>query len=135
VYLLKQTININFLYETFVLTYTYQGYNIGFNKTYSPSGYTRGVKLNTTTVKNNDALLNRLKRLEGQMRGLQSMIAEDRYCIDVLVQITAIQSALKQVGFIVTEDHISNCVSEGIKNGNGEESIKELMVVLKQFSK
>ena len=86
--------------------------------------------MNTTTVKNNDALLNRLKRLEGQMRGLQSMIAEDR-----LVQITAIQSALKQVGFIVTEDHISNCVSEGIKNGNGEESIKELMVVLKQFSK
>ena len=68
------------------------------------------------------------------MRGLQSMIAEDRYCIDVLVQITAIQSALKQVGFIVTEGHISNCVSEGIKNGNGE-SIKELMVVLKQFSK
>ncbi|ERH64529.1 metal-sensitive transcriptional repressor, partial [Acinetobacter baumannii EGD-HP18] len=62
------------------------------------------MKLNTTTVKNNDALLNRLKRLEGQMRGLQSMIAEDRYCIDVLVQITAIQSALKQVGFIVTED-------------------------------
>ena len=48
----------------------------------------RRVKLNTTTVKNNDALLNRLKRLEGQMRGLQSMIAEDRYCIDVLVQIT-----------------------------------------------
>jgi DNA-binding FrmR family transcriptional regulator len=94
------------------------------------------VKLNTTTVKNNDALLNRLKRLEGQMRGLQSMIAEDRYCIDVLVtKITTIQSALKQVGFIVTEDHISNCVSEGIKNGNGEESIKELMVVLKQFSK
>jgi DNA-binding FrmR family transcriptional regulator len=96
----------------------------------------RRVKLNTTTVKNNDALLNRLKRLEGQMRGLQSMIAEDRYCIDVLVQITAIQSALKQVGFIVTEDHISNCVSEGIKNGNGEEKYqKELMVVLKQFSK
>ena len=68
------------------------------------------------------------------MRGLQSMIAEDRYCIDVLVQITN-TITLKQVGFIVTEDHISNCVSEGIKNGNGEESIKELMVVLKQFSK
>ncbi|MGC9595496.1 metal-sensing transcriptional repressor [Staphylococcus epidermidis] len=90
--------------------------------------------MNTTTGKNNDALLNRLKRLEGQMRGLQSMIAEDRYCIDTST-ITAIQSALKQVGFIVTEDHISNCVSEGIKNGNGEESIRELMVVLKQFSK
>jgi DNA-binding FrmR family transcriptional regulator len=94
------------------------------------------VKLNTTTVKNNDALLNRLKRLEGQMRGLQSMIAEDRYCIDVLVQITAIQSALKQVGFIVTEDHISNCVSEGIKKMATEKKVsKELMVVLKQFSK
>jgi DNA-binding FrmR family transcriptional regulator len=94
------------------------------------------VKLNTTTVKNNDALLNRLKRLEGQMRGLQSMIAEDRYCIDVLVQITAIQSALKQVGFIVTEDHISNCVSEGILKMATEKKVsKELMVVLKQFSK
>jgi DNA-binding FrmR family transcriptional regulator len=95
------------------------------------------VKLNTTTVKNNDALLNRLKRLEGQMRGLQSMIAEDRYCIDVLVQITAaaIQSALKQVGFIVTEDHISNCVSEGIKNGNGEESIKRIDGCIKTIFK
>jgi DNA-binding FrmR family transcriptional regulator len=94
------------------------------------------VKLNTTTVKNNDALLNRLKRLEGQMRGLQSMIAEDRYCIDVLVQITAIQSALKQIGFyIVTEDHISNCVSEGIKNGKRRRKYQKLMVVLKQFSK
>jgi DNA-binding FrmR family transcriptional regulator len=69
------------------------------------------------------------------MRGLQSMIAEDRYCIDVLVQITAIQSALKQVGFIVTEDHISNCVSEGIKMATEKKVSKELMVVLKQFSK
>lgn len=91
--------------------------------------------MDITTVERNDVLLNRLKRLEGQIRGLQSMIAENRYCIDVLIQITAIQSALKQVGFIVTEDHISSCISEGIKQGNGEESIKELMVVLKQFSK
>ncbi|EKU45082.1 metal-sensing transcriptional repressor [Staphylococcus arlettae] len=91
--------------------------------------------MDITTVERNDVLLNRLKRLEGQIRGLQSMIAENRYCIDVLIQITAIQSALKQVGFIVTEDHISSCITEGIKQGNGEESIKELMVVLKQFSK
>ena len=59
----------------------------------------RRVKLNTTTVKNNDALLNRLKRLEGQMRGLQSMIAEDRYCIDVLVQITDNTIGPKTSGF------------------------------------
>ncbi|PNZ09470.1 transcriptional regulator [Staphylococcus simiae] len=86
-------------------------------------------------LKERDALLNRLKRLEGQVRGLQSMVREDRYCIDILTQIAAIQAALKQVGFKITEKHISHCVSDAIQRNEGQESIEELMAVLKQFSK
>ncbi len=82
-----------------------------------------------------DKTINRLKRIEGQVRGVQKMVEEDRYCMDILVQISAIQSALKNVGFSVTERHINHCVSDAIKKGEGQESIEELMSVLKQFSK
>ncbi|CDQ40012.1 MULTISPECIES: metal-sensing transcriptional repressor [Virgibacillus] len=79
--------------------------------------------------------INRLKRIEGQVRGIQKMVEEDRYCVDILVQISAIQSALKNVGFSVTERHINHCVSDAIREGEGTETIEELMSVLKQFSK
>ncbi|WP_163579744.1 metal-sensing transcriptional repressor [Gracilibacillus saliphilus] len=79
-------------------------------------------------------VINRLKRIEGQVRGIQKMVEDDRYCVDVLVQISAIQSALKNVGFSVTERHIKHCVSEAIKQGEGQETIEELLDVMKQFS-
>ena len=80
-------------------------------------------------------VINRLKRIEGQVRGIEKMVEEDRYCVDILVQMSAIQSALKNVGFSVTERHIHHCVSDAIKQGEGEDTIEELMSVLKQFSK
>ncbi|TDM02419.1 metal-sensing transcriptional repressor [Macrococcus carouselicus] len=82
-----------------------------------------------------DKMLKRLKRIEGQVRGIQKMIEEDRYCVDILIQISAIESALKQVGFSVTERHMNHCVSDAIRKGEGEESITELMKVLRQFGK
>jgi len=81
------------------------------------------------------AVINRLKRVEGQVRGIQKMVEEDRYCMDILVQIRAIQSALQQVGFSVTERHIKHCVKDAIDSGEGNETIDELLTVLKQFSK
>ncbi|MEY9141493.1 metal-sensing transcriptional repressor [Mammaliicoccus lentus] len=87
------------------------------------------------TKEEKEKVLNRLKRIEGQVRGIQSMVEEDRYCVDILVQISAIQSALKNVGFAVTERHIKHCVTDAIQKGEGEETIDELMSVLKQFSK
>ncbi|MFD2656528.1 MULTISPECIES: metal-sensing transcriptional repressor [Gracilibacillus] len=81
------------------------------------------------------ATVNRLKRIEGQVRGIQKMIEEDRYCVDVLVQISAINAALKKVGYSITERHIKHCVSDAILSGNGDETIEELMEVMKQFSK
>ncbi|AXI08770.1 transcriptional regulator [Oceanobacillus zhaokaii] len=81
------------------------------------------------------AIINRLKRIEGQVRGVQKMVDEDRYCVDILVQISAIQAALKNVGFSITERHIKHCVSDAIQSGEGNETIDELMSVMKQFSK
>lgn len=81
------------------------------------------------------AVVNRMKRIEGQVRGIQKMIEEDRYCVDVLVQISAIDAALKKVGFSLMERHTKHCVSHAVKSGEGNEAIDELMEVMKQFSK
>lgn len=80
-------------------------------------------------------VINRLKRIEGQVRGIQKMVEDDRYCVDILVQISAISAALKKVGHEVTERHIKHCVSDAVKTGQGEPVIDELMDVLKQISK
>ncbi|GAA5417076.1 copper-sensing transcriptional repressor CsoR [Paraliobacillus ryukyuensis] len=87
------------------------------------------------TQEEKDKVINRLKRIEGQVRGIQKMVEDDRYCMDILVQISAIQAALKNVGFSVTERHMKHCVSDAIQKGEGQETIEELMNVLKQFSK
>jgi CsoR family transcriptional regulator, copper-sensing transcriptional repressor len=68
------------------------------------------------------ALLKRLKRIEGQVRGLQSMIDEERYCIDILTQVSATRAALDGVAFGVMEDHVRHCVRDG-----GDEQVDELM--------
>ncbi|OZM57534.1 transcriptional regulator [Lottiidibacillus patelloidae] len=80
-------------------------------------------------------VLNRLKRVEGQVRGIQKMVEEDRYCVDILVQMSAINAALKKVGFHLMEKHTHHCVANAIKEGNGDASIDELMKVIQQFSK
>lgn len=87
------------------------------------------------TIIEKEKLINRLKRVEGQVRGLQKMIDEDRYCIDVLVQISAIQAALKKVGFNLMERHTKSCVANAIQEGHGDHHIEELMKVIQQFSK
>jgi DNA-binding FrmR family transcriptional regulator len=68
------------------------------------------------------ALLKRLKRIEGQVRGLQNMIEEERYCIDILTQVSATRAALDGVALGVMEGHVRHCVREG-----GDEKVDELM--------
>lgn len=91
--------------------------------------------VNPRTTDEKSAVMNRLKRIEGQVRGIQKMIEEDRYCVDILVQISAINAALKNVGFSLMERHTKHCVSHAVKSGDGNEAIDELMEVMKQFSK
>lgn len=85
--------------------------------------------------KETNDLLNRLKRIEGQVRGVEKMVEEDRYCVDIIVQISAIQKALDKVAFQLLERHTHSCVAGAIKDGNGEAHIDELMKVIQQFSK
>ena len=78
-------------------------------------------------------LLLRLRRIEGQIRGLQRMIEEDKYCVDILTQINASRGALKKVAMKVLNRHINGCVSSGLKNED-EELIDELMDVISKFT-
>jgi CsoR family transcriptional regulator, copper-sensing transcriptional repressor len=71
---------------------------------------------------NKDALQTRLKRIEGQVRGIQRMVQEDEYCIDILTQISAASSAIRKVAVALLEDHLRHCVADGsATSGRGRE--------------
>jgi DNA-binding FrmR family transcriptional regulator len=82
-----------------------------------------------------DALLKRLNRIEGQVRGIAGMITQDRYCVDILTQVSAVQSALDAVSMQLLKDHTQGCVQSAIKSGNGDSTIDELMQVVKKFAR
>ena len=83
---------------------------------------------------NKDALLTRLRRIEGQVRGLQRMVDEDQYCIDVLTQMNSVISALRAVGMGLLDDHVRHCVRESIEQGEGDEKVEELMNAFARFA-
>ncbi len=77
----------------------------------------------------------RLKKVAGQINGIDKMLDEGRYCVDVVQQILAARAALNRVSMIILESHAKSCVVTAIKENRAEESIEELMDVLKQFTK
>ncbi|HVY78389.1 MAG TPA: metal-sensitive transcriptional regulator [Solirubrobacterales bacterium] len=79
-----------------------------------------------------DALLKRLRRIEGQVRGVERMVEEDRYCIDVVTQVTAIQAALDKVALELLSDHAAHCVIGG-EDGQQLERTEELMAAVKRL--
>lgn len=87
-------------------------------------------------AKDKQSLLRRLRRAEGQIRGVQRMIEEERYCVDILVQLAALRAAIDKAGLMLLEDHTRGCVRDAITSGEGgDAAIDELMVVFKQFLK
>ena len=81
-------------------------------------------------------LENRLKRIEGQVRGVQKMLAEGRYCVDILTQIDAITSALARVQDQILEAHLNHCVTEALEGEDGterREKVDEVVGLLKKF--
>lgn len=82
-----------------------------------------------------EALIKRLSRIEGQVRGVAKMITEDRYCVDILNQVSALQSALDAVAMRLLENHTHGCMHSAIKSGNGDEAIDELMTVVRKFAR
>lgn len=80
-----------------------------------------------------EASIARLKKIEGQVRGVQQMVTDGKYCIDIITQINATRRALEQVALIVMQRHIASCVADAIKTRGGEEEIKELIDSVDRF--
>jgi len=81
--------------------------------------------------------LPRLKKVEGQIRGIAKMVEEQRYCVDILTQLKAVRSALKSLEGKILEEHLSHCVHQAITNGNAKESqkmVEELVTLVKKVS-
>jgi len=79
---------------------------------------------------NKARVLTRLRRIEGQVRGLEKMVEEDRYCIDVLTQVAAAKAALESVSMALLDDHMHHCVADAIKTGDGTEKVKEVSAAI-----
>lgn len=88
--------------------------------------------------KRRDDKLKRLRRIEGQVRGLQRMIEEDRYCIDILTQMAAVRAALQKVEAMVLEDHATTCINETLRTGDPEDQrrkMAELIELLRRYTR
>jgi CsoR family transcriptional regulator, copper-sensing transcriptional repressor len=83
-------------------------------------------------TKDRRELLNRLRRIEGQARGLQRLVEEEAYCLDLLQQVEALTAAADQVGLLLLEDHISGCLAHAIETGQGEPYVDEVMTVVRR---
>lgn len=79
---------------------------------------------------NRDRLLRRVKRLEGQVRGIGRMIEEDRYCIDIVNQISAVQAAAREISLQLLEGHVRHCVTDAAQTENAEPMLQELVDTL-----
>ena len=85
-----------------------------------------------------DALVRRLHRIEGQVRGIERMVADDRYCIDVLTQIAAVNTALESLAFRILDDHVNHCVAGALASGDPEEAAtksSELLEAVHRFAR
>lgn len=89
----------------------------------------------TVDRKDKDDLLKRLNRIGGQVEGISRMIAQDRYCVDVITQIAAVRSALDALGLKLLHEHAHGCVQHAVKSGEGDQAIEELMKVVERFAR
>ena len=83
-------------------------------------------------------LVKRLHRIEGQVRGIEKMVADDRYCIDIITQISAITTALDAVAFKILDDHVNHCVAGALASGDEEvaaEKSRELLQAVHRFAR
>lgn len=80
------------------------------------------------------ALIHRLNRIEGQVRGIKKMVEQDAYCTDILVQVSAVNAALNSFNRVLLENHIRTCVTNDIREGK-EETVEELLTTLQKLMK
>ena len=88
------------------------------------------VRRSKSYAADKEALLKRLRRMEGQVRGLQQMVEDDRYCLDVVQQINALTAAAREVALLILSDHLKGCVVAATTGEDQDAAIKEMMTVL-----
>jgi len=81
------------------------------------------------------SLTKRLRKIEGQIRGIIKMVEDDKNCEDILIQISSAKSALHKAGQVILEGHLHHCVIDGIREGKEEETMKKLSSAIEQFSR
>jgi CsoR family transcriptional regulator, copper-sensing transcriptional repressor len=85
-----------------------------------------------------DALIKRLHRIEGQVRGIERMVADDRYCIDILTQVGAVSTALESLAFVILDEHVRHCVAGALASGDeaqAQAKAEELLEAVHRFAK
>jgi CsoR family transcriptional regulator, copper-sensing transcriptional repressor len=85
-----------------------------------------------------DGLVRRLHRIEGQVRGIERMVVEERYCIDVLTQIAAVSTALEAVALEILDDHVTHCVADAFASGDEDDArvkTDELLAAVRRFAR
>jgi DNA-binding FrmR family transcriptional regulator len=85
-----------------------------------------------------DVLVKRLHRIEGQVRGIERMVDEDRYCVDILTQIGAVSTALESLAFTILDEHVNHCVADALSSGDeaeAEAKAAELLQAVRRFTK
>ena len=87
------------------------------------------------TEKEKHDMKQRLKKVAGQINGIDKMVDDGRYCVDIIQQVLAARAALNKVAMLILESHAKSCVLRAVQEDRGEESIGELMQVLKHFNK
>ncbi len=88
--------------------------------------------MKTSYEADKEVLLRRLRRMEGQVRGIQQMIEDNRYCLEVVQQINALTAAAREVSIMVIEDHLRECVTQAVSDGEQDKIIAEMMNVLRK---
>jgi CsoR family transcriptional regulator, copper-sensing transcriptional repressor len=89
-------------------------------------------------AKEKDALVKRLHRIEGQVRGIERMVEDDRYCIDILTQISAVNTALESLALKILDDHVRHCVAGALGSGDADDAhakTEELLEAVQRFAR
>ena len=85
-----------------------------------------------------DRLVKRLRRIEGQVRGIEKMVEDDRYCIDIITQISAVTTALESLALRILDDHVEHCVADALASGDqaaAQEKSRELLAAVQRFAR
>jgi CsoR family transcriptional regulator, copper-sensing transcriptional repressor len=84
-------------------------------------------------IAHKDDIQKRLLRIEGQARGLQRMVDDERYCIDILTQVKSIKAALDRVALLLLDDHVEHCIADAVSTGDGADKLRELSQAIGRF--